>query len=117
MTDSISPEDRTLIERTRKVNKTLSVFVFALQERSNIPFESQVGIADVLEALAGAVRMRARGSANGDGTGELVDGAVVGRRLELPSASTHTEQPALLPRPTETADGQALSPTELPGAR
>lgn len=59
MNDQISPEDRALIERTRKVNKTLSMFVFALQERSRIPADSQLGIADLLETLAGTIRERA----------------------------------------------------------
>lgn len=59
MTGSISPEDRALIERTRKLNKTLSVFVFAIQERCNIPAESQTGIADMLLALADTIRERA----------------------------------------------------------
>lgn len=58
MTGSISPEDRALIERTRKVNKTLSVYVFAVQERSNIPADSQIGIADMLVALADTIRER-----------------------------------------------------------
>lgn len=56
---SISPEDRALIERTRRVNKTLSIFVFALQERSDIPTEGQLGIADMLESFAGTIRARA----------------------------------------------------------
>ncbi len=59
MTDTISLEDRALIERTRKINKTLSLFIFALQERSDIATESQVGIADMLTALADTIRVRA----------------------------------------------------------
>jgi hypothetical protein len=57
--DQITPEDRALIERTRKVNKTLSMYVFALQERARIPADSQLGIADLLETLAEAIRERA----------------------------------------------------------
>jgi hypothetical protein len=58
VTDSISPADRALIEHTRKVNKTLSLFVFALQERSNMTSESHLGIAEMLVTLANAIRMR-----------------------------------------------------------
>ncbi|MFL6140430.1 MAG: hypothetical protein ACJ72N_00995 [Labedaea sp.] len=58
MSGAILPQDRALIEQVRKVNKTLSLFVFALQERSNISPESQIGIADMLVDLADTVRER-----------------------------------------------------------
>lgn len=64
MTGTISADDRALIERTRSVNKTLSLFVFALQERGNIPADSQVGIAAMLDALADTIRERASQPAN-----------------------------------------------------
>jgi hypothetical protein len=58
MSGAIIPQDRALIEQVRKVNKTLSLFVFALQERSNMSPESQIGVADMLADLADTVRER-----------------------------------------------------------
>lgn len=54
----ISQADHELIEQTRKVNKTLSLLVFALQERSTIPTETLAGIDEMLTALAGEIRER-----------------------------------------------------------
>lgn len=59
MTGELSAEDRALIEQTRKTNKTLSMFVFALQERSQLTGETQLGIVDMLGALADTIRARA----------------------------------------------------------
>lgn len=62
VTGAISREDHALIERTRKVNKTLSMFVLALQECRDISPETQANIADTLVTLADAVQRRtARG--------------------------------------------------------
>jgi hypothetical protein len=58
MSGAILPQDRALIEQVRKVNKTLSLFVVALQERSDISPESQIGVADMLVDLADTVRER-----------------------------------------------------------
>lgn len=55
----MNADDRELIERTRKINKTLSVFVFALQEAVAIPPDSQIEIAEQLTALSEAIRARA----------------------------------------------------------
>jgi hypothetical protein len=73
MTGELSPEDRALIERTRKTNKTLSMFVFALQERSRLPSKSQLAIADLLVALADTIRERAAEQA-ATKSGEAIDG-------------------------------------------
>ena len=59
VTGQLSAEDRALIEQTRKTNKTLSMFVFALQERSRLTVETQLGIVDMLAALADTIRTRA----------------------------------------------------------
>lgn len=74
MTGELSAEDRILIERTRKVNKTLSMFVFALQEQSRIPIDGQLGIADLLVALAATIRTRADRQTVGD-NGAVIEGA------------------------------------------
>lgn len=59
VTGTIDPEDRELIEQTRQVNKTLSVFVFALQERGAVPATGLLHITEMLVALAGILRARA----------------------------------------------------------
>jgi hypothetical protein len=51
----IAAEDRALIERVRMVNKTLSIFVFAIQEGGA---EGHIEIADALVALADTIRDR-----------------------------------------------------------
>ena len=59
VTGAIDPEDRELIEQTRQVNKTLSVFVFALQECGAVPATGLLHITDMLVALADSLRARA----------------------------------------------------------
>lgn len=67
----ITPFDSELIEHTRKINKTLSMFVFALQEGGEIPVEGQLAIVSFLETLAETVLLRAAAqlSDNNDGQG------------------------------------------------
>jgi hypothetical protein len=55
----MNADDHELLERTRKINKTLSLFAFALQEDAEISSENQLEIADLLVALADAIRARA----------------------------------------------------------
>ena len=83
MTGELSPEDRALIERTRKVNKTLSMFVFALQERGRIPTDSQLGIADLLVALADTIRERVTQQAAKSATGPMAICSGSGPQLAL----------------------------------
>jgi hypothetical protein len=72
VTASISPEDRMLIEHARKVNKTLSMLVFALQERAKVAAETHIGIADQLVELADNIRARgSRQCAYGSDIGPL----------------------------------------------
>jgi protein-L-isoaspartate(D-aspartate) O-methyltransferase len=59
VTSTINPEDRELIEQTRQVNKTLSVFVFALQECGTVPAAGLLHITDMLVTLADNLRARA----------------------------------------------------------
>lgn len=94
MTGSISSDDRALIERIRRVNKTLSMFVFALQEQSNVPTESQLGIADMLVALAETVRVRASQQAAGNDSAELLFDSGAGRlQIDASHVTTDIEQP------------------------
>jgi hypothetical protein len=89
VTGPISPEDRALIEHTRKVNKTLSLFVFALQERSNVPTDSQIGIAEMLVALADTIKTRAAERAAGsNNAGLLLNSAAQRLQIEAPRGST-----------------------------
>jgi len=89
VTDPISPEDHALIEQTRKVNKTLSLFVFALQERSDIATESQTDIADMLTALAETVRARAANRAAERANARLLlDRAAAPLQIEASREST-----------------------------
>ena len=60
-----------LIERVRMVNKTLSIFVFAVQE-GGVPAEGHIDIADALVALADTIRNRAPKRNNSE---SLLDGA------------------------------------------
>lgn len=55
----MTADDHELVERTRKINKTLSMFVFALQEDAELSIDNQLEIAKLLEALAEAIRDRA----------------------------------------------------------
>lgn len=83
MTGTINPEDRELIEQTRQVNKTLSVFVFALQECDTVPTSSLLGITDMLAALTDTLRARAsKQEAAGSGAGLLLDSKVSRSRIE-----------------------------------
>lgn len=59
MIGAINSEDRELIEQTRQVNKTLSVFVFALQECGAVSTRGLIRITDMLIALADTLRARA----------------------------------------------------------
>jgi hypothetical protein len=63
MAAEIPPDDRELIEHARKINKTLSLFVLALQECVEIPVDGQLTIADTVDALAEAIRARANSEA------------------------------------------------------
>lgn len=83
MTDSpghedrvIATEDRALIERVRMVNKTLSIFVFAIQEGGA---EGHIEIADALVALADAIRDRVSGQ---NSSGPVLDSAFAQLQLE-----------------------------------
>ena len=88
-----------------RLDGTLSLFVFALQERSNVPTESQVGIADMLVALADTLRARAANRAAGsNNAGLFLDGAVQQLQIEAPHPSTEiTNGPPKFPpdRPTD----------------
>lgn len=91
MTASISPEDRPLIEHTRKVNKTLSILVLALQEGAKVPAETHIGIADQLVELADNIR--ARGSqqcANGSDIGPLAGNGDAQLQIEAARADRRT---------------------------
>jgi hypothetical protein len=50
--------DRALIESVRKANKTLSLFVFVLQENGKMSAEDQRHIANMLVALAEVIESR-----------------------------------------------------------
>jgi hypothetical protein len=87
----ISPEDRALIERTRKVNKTLSMFVFAVQEQSSMPAAVHLDIADLLETLADTIRERAGQQDAAPASGPAAVGAGNSSLLALePSRETDT---------------------------
>lgn len=88
MTGPIDADDRMLIERTRKINKTLSMFVFALQEGDVVSVENQLLIADLLAELEGSIRARAdRNEAIGH-RGLVIDGASSHRLALEPSRET-----------------------------
>jgi hypothetical protein len=87
----ISPFDHELIERTRKINKTLSLFVFALQEQSDIPAASQVEIANVLVSLADTIRTRASSQPASNNGGLLLGGTVAILQIEARRENSDSE--------------------------
>jgi hypothetical protein len=87
----IGPEDRALIEHTRKVNKTLSMFVFAVQEQSSMPAAVHLDIADLLVTLADTIRERAGQQDAAPASGPAAVGAGNSSLLALePSRETDT---------------------------
>lgn len=65
--------DRELIERTRMINKTLSMFVFALQEELCISVDRQLDVVEMLLALSEAVLARAEQQAATEHRPGIVD--------------------------------------------
>lgn len=68
----MTADDHELLERTRKINKTLSMFVFALQEDAEMSIDNQLEIAHLLDALAEAIRARAAQQGNETGIAPMV---------------------------------------------
>lgn len=51
----LSPHERGLIEQVRKVNKLLSLYVLAIQERKPLTADEHGGLARALRSMADAI--------------------------------------------------------------
>jgi hypothetical protein len=59
-TEPLSPHERGLIEQARKVNKLLSLYVLAIQERKSLSADEYGGLARALRSVADVIEREGR---------------------------------------------------------
>lgn len=76
--EPLTPHERGLIEQARKVNKLLSLYVLAIQERKLLTADEHGGLARTLRGVADVIEQEGQGSPGQLSTNahQLIEGSI-----------------------------------------